>query len=145
MTRTMEIVDQVKSMLGIGAPTITIEGVEGTARAGEVIRGVVVLVGGDHDVAVQDLELRLDELRLTHTSPTAADPPERHPVRRLVGVKLGLDGCALRSGERLERAFELRLPPDLEPSAGPRCYALVAEAEMPGINSSAALPLIVAA
>ena len=139
----MELVDQFKNLLGIGAPTITIEGVEGTARAGDLIRGVVAVVGGDLDTTVEDLELRLDELRLVHTSPTAADPPERQSVRRLAGVKIDLGGRALRSGERLERSFELRLPADLEPSAGPRGYILVAESEVPGMNPSADLPLLI--
>lgn len=141
----MQFLDRLKSMVGIGAPTIAIEGVPRTARAGDVLRGAVVLVGGDHDVPLEDLALHLDEQRLIHTAPTAVDDPERQSLRQIVGVQFALGGRTLRSGERLEWTFELGLPPDLEPNAGQLCYALIAETEVPGLDPSIELPLIIVA
>ncbi len=141
----MQFLDRLKSMVGIGGPTIAIEGIARTARAGDVLRGAVVLVGGDHDVPLADLALRLDEQRLVHTTPTGADDPERQSLRQIVGVQFTLGGRMLRSGERLEWTFELGLPPDLEPSAGQLCYALIAQTEVPGLDPSVELPVIIVA
>ena len=48
----MEIFDRMKSMMGIGKPTLAIGSVSGPARAGEPLRGTVVLRGGDYDAPV---------------------------------------------------------------------------------------------
>jgi len=141
----MQFLDRLKSTVGIGAPTIAIEGVPRTAHAGDVLRGAVVLVGGDHDVPLKDLALHLDEQRLVHTVPTAAADPERQSLRAIVGVQIALGGRTLASGERLQWAFELGLPPDLEPSAGQLCYALIAETGVPGVDPTVELPVLIVA
>lgn len=141
----MELIDRLKSVVGIGAPTLAIEGVAGPVRAGEVLRGTLVVLGGDYEVQVRKVALHFDEQQLTYTTPSGAADPERVSLRRLTAVELDLGEQALASGERRAQAFTLALPAELEPSAGTRCYALLAECEVSGLNPRVELPLDVVA
>jgi len=139
----MTILNYIKDLAGIGAPKISVEGAERVARPGDVLRGVVVLEGGDHEVTVHEVTVRLEEQRLTYTAPVPTEDPERLPLRTLAHVRLDLAQQALVSGQRIERRFELPVPAQLEPSEGPLGHALVAEAELAGINPVAILPMTI--
>jgi hypothetical protein len=141
----MKFVHRLQSAVGIGTPTLAIEGVVGPVRAGDVLRGTLVLHGGSYEVPVEHVVLHFDEQRLTHTLPSAAAPPDRLSQRRVAAVELPLAAPVLRPGERIEREFALPLPAALEPSAGPRAYALVAETPIAGVDPRAELPLDVVA
>lgn len=141
----MNFIHRLKSAVGIGTPTIAIEGVVGPVRAGEVLRGTLVLQGGEYEVPVERVMLRFDEQHLTHKVPSAAAPPDRVSERSLAAAELPLDPPVLRSGERVTREFTLPLPATIEPSQGPRAYALLAEVSIAGVDPRAELPLEVVA
>lgn len=141
----MELITRIKHAVGIGTPTLAIAGVAGPVRAGDVLRGTVVLVGGDDEVAVDRVVLHFDEQHLSHTRPTGAAPPERFSRRRVASVEIDLQPRRLASNERIEREFTLPLPSALEPSAGPRAYALLAEVPIAGLDPRAEVPLEVVA
>ena len=103
----MEIFDRMKSMVGIGKPTLAIGSVLGPARAGEPLRGTVVLRGGDYDAAVKDVTVRLDEERIVYPTPGR---PERQFWRRVATQEIAMNGRVLKKDEVLELAFELLLP-----------------------------------
>lgn len=138
----MEIFDKLKSMVGIGKPTLAIGSVQAPARAGEPLRGTVVLRGGDYDSPVQDVSVRLDEERVAYSTPGA---PERQFWRRVATVEIAMNGRVLKKDEVLELPFELLLPVGLAPSAGSVSYQLVAETEIPGLNPKAELTVLVGA
>ncbi len=143
MPAPMTILDPLKNLLGIGIPTVTLDGVAQVAHPGDVLRGEVVVQGGDYDVTVRELTVRLEEQRLTYTSPVPVGDPERLPLRVVAQVKLDLGEFVLASGQRLQRPFELAVPPRLEASAGPLGHAVVAELEIVGGNPVAMLPVTV--
>ena len=138
----MEILDKLKSMVGVGAPTLTLTALPGTVRSGQLLRSSVVLQGGDYDAPVKDVQVRLEEERLAWPAPGR---PERQFWRHLAEVVIGLDGRVLRQGERLELSFELVVPVDLVATGGAVGYALVAETEVPGLNPRAELVVTVEA
>ena len=138
----MEIFDRVKSMVGIGKATLAFGGVQGPARAGEPLRGTVLLRGGDYDAPVQDVQVRLDEQRLVYTAPGV---PERQFWREIAAQEIAMDGRILKQHEVLELPFELILPVELAPSEGSVSYQLVAETEVPGLNPQAELTVLVRA
>jgi len=138
----MEIFDRVKSMVGIGQATLAIGSLQGPARAGEPLRGTVVLRGGDYDAPVQDVVVRLDEERLVYTAPAV---PERQFWRQVATVEIAMEGRILKSHEVVELPFELILPVGLEPSDRRVSYQLVAETEVPGLNPKAELTVLVVA
>lgn len=129
----MEILDRLKSMVGVGAPTIELTGI-GPFRAGELLCGRVVLRGGEYDAPVKDISLHLDEERLTYN---ALATPDRQFWRRVAELVITLDGRVLQKGELLELPFELVTPRDLTPNSDAVTYALVAETEVPGLNPRA--------
>lgn len=130
----MEIFNRMKSMVGIGKPTLTIASVQGPARAGEPLRGTLVLRGGDYDSPVQDVIVRLDEERLVYTAPGV---PERQFWRRIALQEIAMNGRILKKHEVLELPFELLVPVGLAPTEGTVSYQLVAETEVPGLNPKA--------
>ncbi len=136
----MEIFDRMKSIVGIGKPTLAIGSVQGPGRAGEPLRGAVVLRGGDYDAPVQDVIVRFDEERLVYTSPGA---PQRQFWRRVAEQQIAMNGRVLKKHEVLELPFELMLPVGLEPSEGSVSYQLVAETEVPGLNPKAEVTVLV--
>jgi len=137
----MEILDRIKSMVGVGKPTIEIGSVEGPARGGEPLRGTVVLRGGEYDAPVQDVSVRFDEERLVYPTPGR---PERQFWRRIAAVEIAMDGRVLKRGEVIELPFELILPVGLTPSDTAVSYELVAETEVPGLNPKAEQVVVVA-
>jgi sporulation-control protein spo0M len=126
----MEILDKLKSMVGVGAPTIDLVPAA-PARAGELLRGILALRGGEYDTAVTDIAVHLDEMRVVYTAPTS---PELQFWRRVAEVVIVLDGRTLAAGELLELPFELVMPVDLQPSGAAVRYQLVANTEVPGLN-----------
>lgn len=141
----MEILDRLKSMVGVGKPTIAIGGIQsatGSVRGGEPLRGTVVLRGGEYDAPVQDVVLHLDEERLVYPTPGR---PERQFWRRIAAVEIAMGGRLLRKDEVLELPFELILPVDLTPSDASVSYQLVAETEVPGLNPKAEQVVVVTA
>jgi sporulation-control protein spo0M len=138
----MEILDKLKSLVGVGAPTITLTGVPGPLRAGHLLRGSVVLQGGDYDAPVKDVQVRLEEERLVWPSPGR---PERQFWRHIAEVAIALDGRVLKQSERLELSFELIVPVDLAATGGSVGYSLVAETEVPGLNPRAEQVVVVEA
>lgn len=136
----MEIFDKLKSMVGVGAPTIAL--VPGApARAGEVLRGTVALRGGQYETAVSNIEVHLDEMRLVYPTPGR---PEQQFWRRVAEVEVVLDGRVLPAGELLELPFELVMPVDLQASGELVSYRLVADTEVPGLNPTTELTIEVA-
>lgn len=138
----MEIFDRVKSMVGIGQPKLTIGGVHEPARPGQPLRGTVLMHGGDYDAPVQDVVVHLDEERVVYTAPGV---PERQFWRRVAALDIVMDGRVLKQGEVVELPFELMLPVDLAPSEGAVSYQLVAETEVPGLNPTAELTVVIRA
>jgi hypothetical protein len=141
----MKFIHRLKSAVGIGTPTLAIEGVVGPVRPGEVLRGTLVLHGGTYEVPVERVLLHFDEQHLTHMVASAAAAPDRESRRQVAAAELPLDAPVLRSGERIVREFALPLPPELAPSDGPRAYALLAEVPIAGLDPRAELPLDVVA
>ena len=137
----MEILDKLKSLVGVGAPTITLTEV-GPLRPGQLLRGGVTLQGGDYDAPVKDVQVRLEEERVVYLAPAK---PERQFWRHVAEVTIYTDGRILKQDERLELSFELIVPVDLAPSGGSVGYALVAETEVPGLNPRAELVVTVEA
>lgn len=135
----MEILDKLKSLVGVGAPTITLTEV-GPLRPGQLLRGGVTLQGGDYDAPVKDVQVRLEEERVVYLAPAK---PERQFWRHVAEVTIYTDGRILKQDERLELSFELIVPVDLTPSGGAVGYALVAETEVPGLNPRAELVVTV--
>jgi sporulation-control protein spo0M len=135
----MEILDKLKSLVGVGAPTITLTEV-GPLRPGQLLRGGVTLQGGDYDAPVKDVQVRLEEERVVYLAPAK---PERQFWRHVAEVTIYTDGRILKQDERLELSFELIVPVDLAPSGGSVGYALVAETEVPGLNPRAELVVTV--
>ena len=136
----MEIFDRVKSMVGIGKATLAIGSVQGPARAGEPLRGTVVLRGGEYDSPVKDVIVRLDEERIVYPTPGI---PERQFWRRVAVQEIAMNGRVLKKDEVQELAFELLLPVGLAASEGSVSYQLVAETEVPGLNPKAELTVLV--
>ncbi len=139
----MEILERLKSLIGVGLPTITVTGFERTARSGDVLRGTVVLTGGDHDVPLSQISLRLEQQMLVYTVTGGVDEPERHLQQHVVEAQQSFEARVLAAGEQLAQDFEITVPPGLEPSAGLNVYALVAECEVPGPNPRADLPIVI--
>lgn len=138
----MEILDKLKSLVGVGAPTLTLTNVPASLRPGHPLRGTVVLQGGDYDAPVQDVHVRLEEERVVWPSPGR---PERQFWRHLAEVAIALDGRVLKQSERLELSFELIVPGDLAATGGSVGYSLVAETEVPGLNPRAEQIVVVEA
>ncbi len=138
----MEIFDRMKSMVGIGKPTLAIGSVQGPARAGEPLRGTLVLRGGNYDSPVQDVAVRLDEERIVYPTPGA---PERQFWRRVATQEIAMNGRVLKRDEVLELPFELVLPVGLAASEGSVSYQLVAVTEIPGLNPKAEMTVLVEA
>ncbi|MBK7825338.1 sporulation protein [Nannocystis sp.] len=138
----MEILDRLKSMVGVGAPTIALAELPGPVRSGELLRGTVILHGGDYDAPIKDVQVRLDEERLVYPTPGR---PDRQFWRRLAEVVINLDGRVLHRHERLELSFELVVPADLSPTDTAIGYELFAETEVPGLNPKAELVVVVEA
>ncbi|MFY0539555.1 hypothetical protein [Nannocystis pusilla] len=104
----MKFIHRLKSAVGIGTPTLAIEGVVGPVRPGEVLRGTLVLLGGTYEVPVERVLLHFDEQHLTHTLPSAAAPPDRESRRQVAAAELALEAPVLRSGERIVRDSRCR-------------------------------------
>lgn len=142
----MEILDRLKSIVGVGAPTIALSEPGGPLRPGQLLRGGVTLQGGDYDTPVKDVQVRLEEERVVYL---AQAKPERQFWRHIAEVTIfvdgALDGRVLKQSERLELSFELVVPVDLAPTGGSVGYALVAETEVPGLNPRAELIVTVEA
>lgn len=132
----MEILDKLKSLVGIGTATIEVSGVDAPLRAGAELRATVTLRGGDYDAPVQDVRLHFDEERMVYAA-QGRGGFQFWQTRTELTVPLG--GRVLASGEALTLPISLRLPADLEPSAEHRRYLLIAETEVPGLNPKHAL------
>ena len=127
----MEIIDKLKSLVGIGTATIEVSGIDGPLRAGAELRATVTLRGGDYDAKVQDVALHLDEERMVYAA-QGRGGFQFWQKRAELTVPLG--GRTLASGETLTLPVALALPADLEPSDDHRRYLLTAETEVPGLN-----------
>lgn len=138
----MEILDRIKSIVGVGQPTIELAPLSGPMRSGELLRGVVLLRGGDYDAPVQDVEVHLDEERLVYTTPAT---PERQFWKRLSELRIVMDGRILKQDETIELPFELIVPLELAPSSPAISYQLVASTEVPGLNPKAELTVVLEA
>ncbi|HEY0134450.1 MAG TPA: sporulation protein [Nannocystis sp.] len=136
----MEILDKLKSMVGVGAPTITLVPAA-PARAGELLRGTIALRGGEYDTPVTDIAIQLDEMRVVYN---ALARPEQQFWRRVAEVVIVLEGRTLAAGELLELPFELVMPVDVQPSGAAVSYLLIANTEVPGLNPRTELTLEVA-
>ncbi len=130
----MEILDRLKSMVGVGAPTVELTEPSAPVRSGELLRGTVVLRGGDYDAPVKDVEVHLDEERLEYSVPGR---PERQFWRRVAEVAIVMDGRVLHRDEVIELPFELVMPVELAASSATVSYVLIAETEVPGLNPRA--------
>ena len=93
-----------------------------------------MLRGGDYDAPVKDIELHLDEERLTYN---ALASPDRQFWRRVAELVITLDGRVLMKDEVLELPFELVTPRDLTPNSETVTYELIATTEVPGLNPRA--------
>lgn len=138
----MEILDRLKGIVGVGQPTIAIQGVSTPARAGASVRGTVVLTGGEYDAPIEDVHVRLDELRVVFTAP---ERPERQFWSRATEQVIPMAGRVLKPGETIELAFELAVPAGLEPTSGTIAYVLAADTEVPGLNPRAEQELVIVA
>jgi len=127
----MEMLDKLKSLVGVGAPTMTLTQVSEPGRAGEVLRGTVAVRGGQYDTAIRDIEVHLDEERVVYPTPGI---PERQFWRRVAEVVIVLDGRVLQPDEVLELPFELVMPLDLQASGPGVSYRMVANTEIAGLN-----------
>ena len=127
----MVILDKLKSLVGVGAPTMALTQVSEPGRAGEVLRGTLAVRGGQYDTAVRDVEVHLDEERVVYPTPGI---PERQFWRRVAEVVIVLDGRVLRPDDELELPFELVMPLDLQASGPGVSYRLVAKTEVAGLN-----------
>ncbi len=139
---TMEILDRLKGIVGVGQPSIEVRGVNTPVRRGEALRGTVVLKGGEHDAPIEDVHVRLDELRVVYMAP---ERPEQQFWSRATEQVIPMAGRVLRPGDTLELPFELALPSQLEPSSGSVSYRIVADTEVPGLNPKFELDVTVEA
>lgn len=126
----MEIIDRLKSMVGIGNVTIELSGLELPLRAGGELRGTVTLRGGEYDARVEDVELHVDEERLA----VAQVRTEFQPWEKRARMVIPMNRRVLAKGEVLTIPVALALPADLEPTAETRRYVAVVETEVPGLN-----------
>jgi sporulation-control protein spo0M len=137
----MEILDRLKSIVGIGKATIELSQVDSAVRAGAELHASVTLRGGDYDVAVQDVRLHFDEERMVYTAQGRGDFAfwQQHASITIpLGRTLGKD-------EEMTLPVVLTLPADLAPNAEALRYVLVAETEIPGLNPKHAVPVEVVA
>ena len=139
---TMEILDRLKGIVGVGQPSIEVRGVNTPVRRGEALRGTVVLTGGERDAPIEDVHVRLDELRVVYMAP---ERPEQQFWSRATEQVIPMAGRVLRPGDTLELPFELALPSQLEPSSGSVSYRIVADTEVPGLNPKFELDVTVEA
>jgi sporulation-control protein spo0M len=138
----MEILDRLKSIVGIGKATIELVKVDTPVRPGAELHATVLLRGGDYDVAVQDVRLHFDEERMVYTAQGRGDFAfwQQH-----ANVTIPLGGRVLGKDEQLEMPVVLTLPADLAATAENLRYVLIAETEIPGLNPKHAVPVEVVA
>lgn len=107
---------------------------QGCVRAGDDLRAMVEVSGGEHGIQLEALMLRLEEERVDFEHP-------RHGGfsfwREHAAVMLPLPGRALAPGERLSLPLTLKLPADLEPSAPHRRYRVTAKVKARSRHPSA--------
>lgn len=127
----MEIIDRLKSLVGVGNATIEVTDVAGPVRAGGELRATVVLRGGDYDVAVRDIALHFDEERMVYSAQGHGNFEFWHKRSELM---IPMQGRVLARGQELRLPVALALPAELEPSEELRRYTLTAETEVPGLN-----------
>ncbi|MBZ5707932.1 sporulation protein [Nannocystis pusilla] len=138
----MEILDRLKSIVGIGKATIELSQVDTPVRAGAELHARVTLRGGDYDVTVQDVRLHFDEERMVYTAQGRGDFAfwQQH-----ASITIPMGGLLLAKGEEMSLPVVLTLPADLAPNAEALRYVLVAETEIPGLNPKHAVPVEVVA
>ncbi len=127
----MEIFDRVKSLVGVGAPTITVIDVATPLRPGALLRGTLQLQGGAYAAPIDDVQVHLDELR------------DQQFWRRVASVDIAMDGRVLGPGESLRLNFELIVPLGLTATTATLTYAVVATTEVPGLNPRTDVPVVV--
>lgn len=138
----MEIIDRLKGIVGVGQPTIELRDVNTPVRRGEALRGTVVLTGGQYDAPVEDVHVRLEELRVVYTAP---ERPERQFWSHAAEQVIAMHDRILKPGETIELAFALATASTLEPSSASITYLLIADTEVPGLNPKAELEVTVVA
>jgi hypothetical protein len=126
----MEIVDRLKSMVGIGQATIALSEVTSPLRPGEELRACVTLRGGDYTVRVAAVRLRVDEEGIAFT---AHVPHDFSPLQQHAGLSIPVDRD-LGKDEVMTLPVAIALPDELQPSDPQRRYVLVVDAEIPGLN-----------
>ena len=138
----MEILDRLKSIVGIGKATIELSKVDTPVRASAELHASVTLRGGDYDVAVQDVRLHVDEERMVYAAQGRGDFAfwQTH-----ASITIPLGGRTLGKDEEMALPVVLTLPADLAPNAENLRYVLVAETEIPGLNPKHAVPVEVVA
>jgi len=134
----MGFIDRIKTLgshaMGNHGEGIALRDLQSAVRAGEDLRATLELVGGDHDVSLDAVLLRLDEERLIYDNPRHGDFDF---WREAAAVTISLAGRSLARGERLSVPLVLKLPADLEPSANHRRYRVTAKLQAPGRHPSA--------
>ena len=130
----MEILDKLKSMVGVGAPTLTLTALPGPVRSGQLLRSSVVLQGGDYDAPVKDVQVRLEEERLAWPAPGR---PERQFWRHLAEVVIGLETHAqLSTVSKIFSGASTRF------GAAPNTQACAVDLALPGTLDDAAAPRV---
>lgn len=119
----MNLVAQLRRVIGLGAPALELRDVSASVRPGDELRATIQLAAGSRPVRLEHLELRLDEERLTYTTQATH---EFDFWQKVGGFSVPVAGRVLAAGEVLRLPVTLGLPPALEPSAAHRRYRLSA-------------------
>lgn len=134
----MGFIDRIKTLgstaFGNHGEAIALSGLQAAVRAGDDLHATLELVGGEHDVNLDAVLLRLDEERLIYDNPRHGDFDF---WREAAAVTIPLAGRSLARGQRLSVPLVLKLPVDLEPSANHRRYRVTAKLQAPGRHPSA--------
>jgi sporulation-control protein spo0M len=138
----MEIIDRLKGIVGVGQPSIELRDVNTPVRRGDAVRGTVVLTGGQYDAPVEDVHVRLEEVRVVYSAP---ERPERQFWSHVAEQVFPMDHRVLKPGETIELAFAVVVPAATEATGGTIAYLLIADTEVPGLNPKVELEITVTA
>ncbi|WP_434420026.1 sporulation protein [Nannocystis pusilla] len=137
----MGFIERIKHAIVSNGEGIALRDLQAAVRAGEDLHGTLELVGGEHDVNLEGVLLRLDEERLIYDNPRHGDFDF---WREAAAVTIPL-GRSLAPGERLQVPVVLPLPADLEPSATHRRYRVTAKLQASGRHPKASALVAVVA